>query len=274
MMKKKLAILAAMMMAATMFASCGDSSSSSKANETTTAPAESAADTSSEAETTTAPEESKPEETTAETTEATTEPEPVEPPENAIGIAGVSFQVKDSWEYRNVAGDKVIQNGVEEPLNVTCTDTYITGNGDYEVTLEGWWCDFDEAVLGWVALDVGLPVEVNDEVATFKDYPDMQIKLTEYQQDGKTIDLSGIDIGLEANNNTDSEGNNKEDGMYKIVNGWNNPAVDNRGEEYGGLTWQSTDPVTIKFTVSGLPNDKGDEEVAFKVVSGDGGEVG
>lgn len=271
MMKKKLAILAAMMMAATMFASCGDDSSSSKATETTTAPAESAADTTSEAETTTAPEESKPEETT---TEATTEPEPVEPPENAIGMAGISFQVKDSWEYRNFVGDKVIQNGVEEPLNVTCTDVYITGNGDYEVTLEGWWCDFDEAVMGWIALDTNLAVEVTDDTAKFKDYPDMQIKLTEYTQDGKTIDLSGAEIGLEANNGTDLEGNTREDGMYKVVNDYSTPKTDVRGEEYGGLTWQSTDPVTIKFTVSGLPEDKGDEDVAVKVISGDGGEVG
>lgn len=265
-MKKKLAILAAMMMAATMFASCGDSSSSSTANETTTAPAESAADTtSSEAETTTAPEESKPEETTAEVTEAAkvTLPAPVELPENAYGIAGISFQVRDSWEHRNAVGELLLNESSNKSFAATCNDVYITGNGDYEVSLEGWWCEFDEALLGWVGLDTTIPVEVKDNVATFKDYPDAKITLTEYQQDGKTFDLSGSTVGME-DNGTDNHG-----GTIKVVNSWAGEQIDQRGiDEYKCLTWQSTDPVVIKFTVSGLPTDKAaDEDVTIKFES-------
>ncbi len=267
-MKKKLAILAAMMMAATMFASCGDDSSS-KATETTTAPAESAADTTSEAETTTAPEESKPEETTAEVTTAAkvTLPEPVELPENAIGMAGISFQVRDSWEHRNAVGELLLNESSNKSFSATCNDVFITGNGDYEVSLEGWWCDFDEALLGWVGLDTTIAVEQQEDgTYAFKDYPDAKITLTEYQQDGKTFDLTGSEVGMEDN------GQENHGGTIKIVNSWAGEQIDQRGiDEYECLTWQSTDPVVIKFTVTGLPTDKSDDEdVAIKFVSPEG----
>ncbi len=181
------------------------------------------------------------------------------------GMAGVSFQVRDSWEHRDIVGEKLFGEDGTTELNATCHDVNITGNGTYEVSLEGWWCEFDESLMGWIGLDTNIPVTKNDdETYSFTDYPDMQIKLVSYTQDGQEFDLSAAEAGV--------EDNGKKGSAVKVVNSWASEQIDLRGADYECLTWKTTDPVIIKFTVSGLPNDKveGYEGEVIEFISGTG----
>lgn len=182
------------------------------------------------------------------------------------GTAGISFQVRDSWEHRDQVGMELLDESGTIPFDADLTDVRITGNGSYEVSLTGWWCEFEEAQMGWIALDTDIPVEKvttdDGEYYAFKDYPDATIKIDSYTEDGTDYDLSEAEIGV--------EDNGKGFAMVKVANGWADPVVDARGRDC--LPWVTTDPVVIKFTVSGLPNDKvadyADEVIEFK--SGNG----
>lgn len=190
------------------------------------------------------------------------------------GVAGISFQVRDSWEHRdNVSADLLNEKG-DTPLDATCYDVNITGNGEYEVSLEGWWCGlnngWERSLMGWIGLDTTIPVEETedengDKKIILAGYPDAEIKVTSYTEDGVEYDLTeNTDIGME----DDGAGN----AAVKLVNSWSNPMIDVRGEDFECKTWQTTDPLTIKFTVSGLPTEKDAEFVneVIEYVSGKG----
>lgn len=134
------------------------------------------------------------------------------------------------------------------PCDADFTDVNITGNGSYEVTLTGWWGEYDDNFVGWVGLDTTFTVAKDGDVFKYVDYPDMVIKLDSYSEGGVDYDLSEVETGVEDN------GQGEGKGLIKIINGWNIPLIDYTNREC--MVKKSDQPVSIKFTVSGLPTDK------------------
>ncbi len=176
------------------------------------------------------------------------------------GQAGISFQVRDSWEHRDAVGVAAFDESGETELYSIYKDVNITGNGDYSVSMEGWACDWNEALLGWLMVDTTLATAKDaDGVVTIADYPDMTLTITSFSMDGKEYSAEGLEILAEQNNSSLA--------CWKIVNSWGQ-VEDPRGMD--SMVWATTDPVTINFTIAGLPTDKvtdGSDVVEF--VSGE-----
>lgn len=185
------------------------------------------------------------------------------------GEAGISFQVLDTYEYRDFVGTNIMSGLLKGDDNkslvydVTCYDVNITGNGSYEVSLVGWWPGmaegWEESEMGWISLSTTIEGKKDGDDFLFVDYPEASIKIDSYSQDGIEFDMSAEEILLEdGGTRTIGEGDDKvmnKTTMLKIVNKYGD--VDHRGvDEYKYVTWQTTEPVVIKFTVSGLPTDK------------------
>lgn len=176
------------------------------------------------------------------------------------GQAGISFQVRDSWEHRDTVGGAAFDESGETELYSVYKDVNITGNGDYSVSMEGWACDWNEAILGWLMVDTTLATNKDaDNVVTIADYPEMTLTITSFSMDGKDYSAENLEILAEQNNSSLA--------CWKVVNSWGQ-AEDPRGMD--NMVWATTDPVTINFTIAGLPTDKvtdGSDVVEF--VSGE-----
>jgi hypothetical protein len=155
------------------------------------------------------------------------------------GQAGVMWMIKDEWEHRNGVGLEPFNE--KEDNNVTCSfkDVNITGNGDYTVEFSGW-CVPDDTreyvEVGTLGLDTNIDFDAN---------PDCVITLT-----GCTID--GVDYTF--NEQPVLEDSNDGNHILKIKNAYGVNA--STTPEMDATPWNTTDPITISFTVSGLAEDK------------------
>lgn len=181
------------------------------------------------------------------------------------GQAGLSFQVRDSWEHRDAVSVKAFNETGETELNCVFNDVNILGNGQYTVTMEGWACDFNEALLGWLMVDTTLTTNKDDEgIVTMADYPEMTLTIDSFAMDGKEYSAEGLAIGAEQNNS--------QLACWKIVNSWGQ-VEDPRGMD--NMVWATPEVVSITFTVAGLPTDKPADATneVIEVISGTGLEA-
>lgn len=180
------------------------------------------------------------------------------------GQAGISFQVRDSWEHRDAVGVKAFNETGDTELNCVFKDVDITGNGQYTVSMEGWACDFDEALLGWLMVDTTLATTKTDDGAVvMATYPEMTLTIDSFAMDGKEYSGEGLEIGAEQNNS--------QLACWKIINSWGN-VEDPRGND--NMVWATPEVVSITFTVAGLPTDKAEgEDTTVEVISGTGLEA-
>lgn len=181
------------------------------------------------------------------------------------GQAGLSFQVRDSWEHRDAVAVKAFNETGDTELNCVFNDVNILGNGQYTVSMEGWACDFNEALLGWIMVDTTLATTKDAEgIVTMADYPEMTLTINSFAMDGKEYSAEGLTIGAEQNNS--------QLACWKIVNSWGQ-VEDPRGMD--NMVWATPEVVSITFTVAGLPTDKPADATneVVEVISGTGLEA-
>lgn len=154
------------------------------------------------------------------------------------GEAGIQWMIKDQWAHRNAVGLDPLNEMETDTLDVTHEDAVITGNGDYTVSMYGWVVpdeDIDYVEVGTLGLSTSIDFDEN---------PDCVIELTECVIDGVTYTFDE-QPELEDENNCH---------VMKIKNAYGSNAVTT--PEMDASPWRSADPITISFTVSGLPEDK------------------
>ncbi|MCD7741858.1 MAG: hypothetical protein LUI06_06630 [Ruminococcus sp.] len=154
------------------------------------------------------------------------------------GQAGIQWMIKDEWEHRNAVGLEPY-NEMETNI-ITCQhkDVNITGNGDYSVEFSGW-CVPDDTreyvEVGTLGLNMSIDFEAN---------PDCVVTLTDCTIDGVTYTF-------------DEQPELEEDGdnhVLKIKNAYGVNATTT--PEMDAKPWNTTDPIVINFNVSGLAEDK------------------
>ncbi|MBR1763856.1 MAG: hypothetical protein IJ746_00495 [Ruminococcus sp.] len=156
------------------------------------------------------------------------------------GQAGILFQVRDQWDHRTKVGDDPTTETGNDALTVHFEDVNITGNGQYTVMMSKYIVpeeDIDFVTIGYLSL--GWNVDMNT-------YPDLVFNIDEIVIDGTTYTV---------NEQPEVEDSETSDKCMKIKNSWGDvsadttPAMDNS-------PWRTREPITITFTVSGLPEEK------------------
>lgn len=158
--------------------------------------------------------------------------------DTAYGKAGIVWMIQDQWDHRNTIELEPYDEMETSVISCTHTDVNITGNGQYEVSLEGYHCPDD-------LLDIVLVGNLGVEFTLdFKEYADLTVSLDECTIDSVTYTF-----------NAQPELEETELGkILKIKNSYGNHA--DTTPEMDDKPWRTTDPLTVKFTVSGLPTDK------------------
>ncbi len=273
--KRFLAGLLAVSAAAAMLGGCGNSDDSSSEGGSA-----SKADTSSAAES--AAEESTAEESAADSTaeESTADEsaadaddpnagdpndyhfEPVEDGVDKYGRAGIVWMNMDQWDHRKDLDLCATDEAETSIVPSTNVDVYITGNGTYTVEMSGY-----HAPQEW--LDAGLMcgyfgVELMTE---FAQYPDLTFWIDECVIDGQTYtfehDTDPESEKYQVIEDTEAYEENKQ--MIKIKNGYGDGLMED------ATCWKTTDPITVTFTIGGLPTDKiEDYDEKINVVYGSG----
>ncbi|MCD8094581.1 MAG: hypothetical protein LUE12_00380 [Ruminococcus sp.] len=151
--------------------------------------------------------------------------------------AGIAWMIKDEWEHRNAVGLEALNEMETDQITCHHEDVNITGNGDYTVLFSGW-CPTNENLqfdVGTLGLSTDLDVDA---------YPDCVITLTDCTIDGVTYTFN-------------EQPEFEEDGDYHILKIKNAYGVNaDTTPEMDVKQWNTTDPITINFSVSGLPEDK------------------
>lgn len=191
----------------------------------------------------------------------------LEADENGVyGQAGIVWMICDQWDHRKDISAEPMDETEENVISCTHKDVNITGNGQYTVEMSGYYPENAEEV-GW---NIGyLGVEANLD---FADNEDLSMEIDECTIDGVTytftkgLDEEGEPIQLLEDPEV-TDGGQK---MIKIKNVYGNNAVTE--PEMDAKTWLTTDPLTITFTISGLPTDKveGYEDEVIEKVYGNG----
>lgn len=169
--------------------------------------------------------------------------------EGDYGQAGIVWMIKDQWDHRNNVGAEPLDELETETLFCKHTDVNITGNGQYEVSLEGYVVpeeDIDFVEVGMLGLDLSID---------FDTYADCTVTLDEAVIDGTTYTFN-TQPELEDN------GDNK---VMKLKNAYGKNA--DTTPEMDAKPWRETTPITIKFTVAGLDSDKTEDNPDEQIVT-------
>ena len=181
----------------------------------------------------------------------------IEADENGVyGHAGIVWMIMDQWDHRKDIGDDYKPTDEMESYDVSVThkDVNITGNGQYTVEMSGY-CPPQAEEVGWNVGYLGVEADLN-----FEDNEDLKMEIDECVIDGVTYTFAK---GTTTNKKGEEEpiqmledpevtdGGRK---MIKIKNGYGNNAQTE--PEMDAKTWVTTDPITVTFTISGLPTDK------------------
>lgn len=165
------------------------------------------------------------------------------------GQAGIVWMIRDYWDHRNSVGLEPLDEFEENVISCTHTDVNITGNGQYEVILEGYVVPEDQ--IEFVAVgNLGLELSID-----FDKYPDCVVTLDEFTMDDAVYTFNEQpeleDVG--------------EKKQMKIKNPYGVNA--DTTPEMDVKPWKTTKPLTIKFTVSGLEKDKIADYADEKIVT-------
>lgn len=188
--------------------------------------------------------------------------------ENGVyGTAGIIWMIRDQWDHRK----SLDLDPTDELETYTISSTYhnvnITGNGQYTVDMSGYHAPQD-----W--LDVGVEVGYLGVLCNldFETYTGIGFELDEATIDGQTYTFEkGVnEDGEPIQVIEDSEVVENGCKMIKIKNGYGDQIKSD--PEMTTAAWTTTDPLTITFTISGLPTDKIEDnpDEVFEQVYGNG----
>lgn len=178
---------------------------------------------------------------------------------DGYGRAGIVWMVMDQWDHKNSIDLEPFDEMETEVISCTHTDVNITGNGQYTVKMEGYKVPDDAMDF---ALIGNLGVELDMD---FKTYEELNVVLDEAVIDGVTYTFNE-----QPELEVFGEGTFRDAKVMKLKNPYGKVA--NTTPEMTNDPWTTTDPLTITFTVSGLPEDKiadnPDEEIVTVFGSG------
>lgn len=167
------------------------------------------------------------------------------------GTAGIIWMIRDQWDHKK----DLDLDPTDEFETYTISGTYhnvnITGNGQYTVDMSGYHAPQD-----W--LDVGVEVGYLGVLCNldFESHPEIGFELDEATIDGTTytFEKGTNEDGDPIQILEDSEVVENGKKMIKIKNGYGDQIKSE--PEMTTAAWTTTDPLTITFTISGLPTDK------------------
>ena len=172
--------------------------------------------------------------------------------------AGIVFQIRDQWDHRNEIKLEPFDETESTVLDITFKDVNVTGNGEYTVEMSGYIPEYIDDIAGFLAveLDTDFSKYANVEDGISTEGVNFQINKAVIDGVEYTFTTGLDDEGkpYQPLENGEKFENNQQ--IIKIKNGW--------GELHEGLStpempqevWTTADPVSITFTVSGLPTDK------------------
>ena len=162
-------------------------------------------------------------------------------PEGVYARAGIVWMIMDQWDHRNTLDTEPLDEFEQNVISCTHHDVYITGNGQYEVDMSGYIppADYiDYVLVGNFGVEFTLDLVDNPEMEH------ITITLDECTFDGVTYTF-----------NTQPEYEESPLGtIMKIKNPYGVHA--DTTPEMDDSPWRTTDPITVKFTISGLETDK------------------
>lgn len=185
------------------------------------------------------------------------------------GQAGIIWMIRDQWDHRKGLTDDYHPTDEMETYEISCThkDVNITGNGQYTVEMSGY-----HAPQEW--LDAGVQAGYLGVLCTldFENNEDLVMELDEATIDGvtytfekgTTTNKKGEEERVQLLEDSEIIANGQK--MIKIKNGYGDCIKSE--PEMDATAWTTTEPITITFTISGLPNDKAvgfTDEVVEKV---------
>ncbi|MBR1421894.1 MAG: hypothetical protein IJ571_00420 [Ruminococcus sp.] len=167
--------------------------------------------------------------------------------------AGIVWQVLDQWDHRNEINLEALNETEDTVIGVTHKDVNITGNGEYTVEMSGYKPDYDYD-LGFFGVELDLDFDTYADVETDQG---VRFEITKVVIDGTEYTFKNDlnEDGVLEQILEDVERGEDGQKMIKIKNSWGTlpefcePAMDNK-------IWTTPDPITMTFTVSGLPTDK------------------
>lgn len=158
------------------------------------------------------------------------------------GRAGIVWMIMDQWDHKNSMDLEPFDEMETTVLSCTHTDVNITGNGQYEVALEGY---HPPTEVDYMAGNLGVELDLD-----FAGYEDLTVTFDEAVIDGVSYTFNEQPELEEF----DGEGTYDSVSVMKIKNPYG--VMADTTPEMTNYAWKTTDPLTVKFTVSGLPTDK------------------
>lgn len=158
------------------------------------------------------------------------------------GRAGIVWMIMDQWDHKNSMDLEPFDEMETTVLSCTHTDVNITGNGQYEVALEGYHAPTE---VDYMAGNLGVELDLD-----FAGYEDLTVTFDEAVIDGVSYTFNEQPELEEF----DGEGTYDSVSVMKIKNPYG--VMADTTPEMTNYAWKTTDPLTVKFTVSGLPTDK------------------
>ena len=279
--KRILAGLLAVSTAAAMLGSCGSDDSSSEtgkasgAGDNSTAASEADSEDSADSTADSTADESTAE-STAESAEEEADPndpnagdpndyhfEEIDDGVEKYGRAGIVWMIMDQWDHRkdlDLCATDEWETSIVPSSNV---DVYITGNGTYTVEFSGYHAPEEWKDAGLQCGYLGV-----EAILDFEAYPDITFWIDECVIDGVTYtfehDTDPESEKYQVVEYTEAYEDNMQ--MIKIKNGYGDGLMEDAS------IWQTADPITVTFTIGGLPTDKLEdyENEKINVVYGSG----
>ena len=192
--------------------------------------------------------------------------------------AGIVFQIRDQWDHRNEIKLQPLDEKETTELDITFKDVNVTGNGEYTVEMSGYLPEYTDDIAGFLGVELDIDFStysnVEDGVAT----EGVNFQVTKAVIDGTeytfATGLADDEKPYQPLENGEKFENNQQ--IIKIKNGWGNLHEGICTPEMPKEVWTTADPLTITFTVSGLPTDKieGFADEVVERVYGKGTNVG
>ena len=191
--------------------------------------------------------------------------------------AGIVFQIRDQWDHRNEIKLEPLNEKEDTVVDISFKDVNITGNGEYTVEMSGYMPDFDEYLMGFLAVELDIDFSKYSNVEDGKVIDGVSFEVLKANIDGTEYTFTtGLDEEGEPYQpleNGEKFENNQQ--IIKIKNGWGTLHDGFSTPEMPGEVWKTADPLTITFKVSGFPTDKieGFENEVVERVYGKGTNV-
>lgn len=165
------------------------------------------------------------------------------------GQAGIVWMIRDYWDHRNDVGLEPLDEYEENVISCTHTDVNITGNGQYEAIFEGYVVPedvFDVVAVGNLALEITIDFDKNPDCVVTLDECTIDDTVYTFNTQPELEDVNGVK-------------------QMKVKNPYGVNA--DTTPEMDVKPWNTTSPISIKFTVSGLDKDKIADYADEKIVT-------